>query len=73
MEVAKKANPVLWTARYLREAKEELEKVAWPSRRDAFRYTALVVGISVGLAVAIAGIDWSLARGLEALIGTVAK
>ena len=73
MEAVKKANPFLWIARYFREAKEELEKVAWPSRRDTLRYTALVIGVSVGLAAAIAGVDWSLARGLEALVSHVAK
>lgn len=72
MEASPKVHPVAWIGRYFREAKEELEKVAWPSRRDTVRYTVLVIALSVGLAAVIAGLDWAFALGLEKLI-TVAK
>ncbi len=68
MEAAKKAHPFAWLVQYLRESKEELEKVAWPSRRDTVRYSLLVIGISVGLAAAIAGADWLLSYGFNQLV-----
>lgn len=64
---------MLWLIRYLREAKEELEKVTWPSRRDTVRYSAIVVGVSVGLAVGIALLDWGLTVGLNQLVQAAAK
>lgn len=64
----KTRNPILWIARYLREVKEELEKVAWPTRADVLRYSALVVLVSVGMAAFFAALDWALTLGLEKLI-----
>ena len=65
---AKTRNPILWGIRYLREVKEELEKVAWPTRADVLRYSGLVVAVSVGMAVFFAALDWVLTLGLEKLI-----
>lgn len=69
MEALKKAvAPFGRLTAYLRESKEELEKVAWPTRQDTFRYTVLVVGTCVILAVAIAALDAGLTTGLEWLV-----
>lgn len=65
---AKTRNPILWVARYLREVKEELEKVSWPSRADVLRYSALVVIVAVGMAACFAALDWALTLGLEKLV-----
>ena len=65
---AKTRNPITLVIRYLREAKEELEKVAWPSRADTVRYATLVVMITVGMAAFFATLDWALTIGLEKLI-----
>ncbi len=54
--------------RYFYEAKEELEKVAWPSRAEAVRATLLVVGVSLGTAVFLGALDFGFSRALEALI-----
>lgn len=37
-------------ADFLREVKQELKKVAWPTRRETVRFTLLVVFISLGVA-----------------------
>lgn len=62
-----KNNPVV---NYFREAKIELEKVVWPSRKETIQYTLLVIGVSVGLAVFLAAVDFGLAKGVELLIST---
>lgn len=56
---------------YLKSSIEELKKVAWPTRSETIRYSALVVGISVGLALAIGILDFALTQGLEKLIEIV--
>lgn len=56
---------------YLKSSIEELKKVAWPTRKETIRYSALVVGISVGLAIAIGILDFAFTQGLEKLIETV--
>jgi preprotein translocase subunit SecE len=55
--------------RYLRESKEELMKVTWPSRKDTMRYSIFVIGISLAVGAFFAGLDWILRLGLQALIG----
>lgn len=54
--------------KYFYEAKEELEKVAWPTRRETLMSTLLVIGVSVGTAVVLGAIDFGLNRALQALI-----
>ncbi|TAK03943.1 preprotein translocase subunit SecE [Patescibacteria group bacterium] len=65
---AKTRNPILWGIRYLREAKEELGKVAWPSRADTIRYSVLVVIVTLGMAAFFVALDAAFALGLEQLI-----
>lgn len=57
-------NPV----KYIKEAKEELGKVTWPSKKDAVRYSAIVIGVTIALAAFFAILDWALNLGLENLI-----
>ena len=54
--------------KYFREAKMELEKVSWPTRKDTVMYSILVAVISVGTAIVIGALDFGLSQGLEALI-----
>ena len=62
-------NPAKHIVNYLRESKEELEKVTWPTRRATVRYSVIVVGVSVLMGAFFAGLDWALNLGLEKLIG----
>lgn len=68
METAKKVNPFLWLIRYLRESKEEMKKVTWPSKQEITRYTVLVIVLSLIVAAFFGGLDWLLNLGLEELI-----
>lgn len=61
-------NPIQATTDYLRSAKAELEKVSWPSRRDTVRYSSLVIGVSVFMAVFFAALDMGLNRGVDLLL-----
>lgn len=53
---------------YLRSAKAEMFKVSWPSRRDTIRYSALIIGLSVVVAVFFASLDYGFTRLFDATI-----
>jgi preprotein translocase subunit SecE len=42
---------------FLNEVKQEMKKVTWLSRRELFRYTLLVIGISFIVAAILGGLD----------------
>ena len=62
---AKKQNTLF---KYLRESKEELEKVTWPTQKQTVRYSILVIVISIALALYFGVVDYLLNLGLEALL-----
>ncbi|MDP2790070.1 MAG: preprotein translocase subunit SecE [bacterium] len=54
--------------KYFRESYEELKKVSWPSRKDTFRDTLVVIGVSLGVAAFLGAVDLGLTAGLQKLI-----
>lgn len=53
---------------YFRSSKSEFEKVSWPSRQQTIRYSALVMGVSVVIALFFAGLDFGLGKLVDALL-----
>jgi len=45
---------------FLKEVKEELGKVAWPSREQTTRYTVLVIIVAVAVGLFLGGLDYIL-------------
>ena len=45
------------TVEFLKEARLELKKVTWPSRRETTRYTVAVVVMSLVVAAFLGGLD----------------
>lgn len=45
---------------FLNEVKEELAKVAWPSREQTIRYTILVILVAVVVGLFLGGLDYIL-------------
>ena len=43
---------------FIKEAKAELTKVNWPTKKQATRYTVLVIGISLAVAAFLGGLDY---------------
>ncbi len=58
-------NPV---SKYIRESREELGRVAWPSRKTVIRDTLVVVGISVIMAVFFGALDFGLSSGVQKIL-----
>lgn len=45
---------------FLKEVKEELDKVVWPTKNQAIRYTILVVIVATAVGLALGGLDYIL-------------
>ncbi|MFA6909029.1 MAG: preprotein translocase subunit SecE [Patescibacteria group bacterium] len=50
---------------YIKESRDELRKVIWPSRQETVRHTFLVIGVSVGVAVFLGIADYVFTIGFE--------
>ncbi len=68
----KKVNPIKWLITYVRESKEEMKKVTWPSKKETVTYSVIVIILSIILAAFFGGLDWLLNIGLEQLIALTA-
>ncbi|HEY9583280.1 MAG TPA: preprotein translocase subunit SecE [Candidatus Paceibacterota bacterium] len=53
---------------FVKETKAELKHVAWPSRKQVLEATALVIGVSIFVALFLALFDWLFSLGLKTLI-----
>jgi len=53
---------------YFISAKAELKKVAWPTRQEVTRFSLLVIGISLAIALFFGVVDYILTFGLELII-----
>ena len=54
--------------RYLRETRGELRKVTWPTRQESQRLTAIVLGVTVAMAIFLGVLDFIFSRGVQALV-----
>ncbi|MCX6792882.1 MAG: preprotein translocase subunit SecE [Candidatus Falkowbacteria bacterium] len=43
---------------YLKEALAEMKKVTWPTKKETYNYTLLVIGVSLAMAVFLGGLDY---------------
>lgn len=53
---------------YVRNSKEELKKVTWPTRQRVIRDTGIVVALSLGVAIFFATADKLFEFGFQKLI-----
>ncbi len=58
----------LYPVRFLREVGHELKMVTWPTRAETIRSTLIVIMISVGVGIYIAGLDLLFTKGFESLL-----
>ena len=58
-------NPLV---RYVRESKEELEKVEWPTRKTVHLYALMVIALCVFLGAFFFVLDLLFGKGLAALV-----
>ena len=46
----------LWT--FTKESRAELRKVNWPTRAQTIKFTGVVIGVSLGVAVFLGALDY---------------
>lgn len=51
-------NPIQQLVDYVRSSKAEALKVSWPSKQETIRYSSIVIGASVAIALAFGAIDY---------------
>ena len=56
-------------AEFVRQVKQEVSKITWPSRTDTLRGTVVVIGASVLLAAFLVCVDFVFAAVVGAVIG----
>jgi len=50
---------------YLKDAKQELKKVSWPSKKDAWKQTLIVIGMSFIVSAFLGVWDWVFSYALD--------
>lgn len=53
---------------FLRETRDELRKVTWPTRNETVRLTLVVIAISVIVGVFIGGLDFVFTKLLQFIV-----
>ena len=53
---------------YFKEVRAEMKHVSWPTRRMVVVYTAVVIGISIGVAIYLGLLDYVFAELIKKVI-----
>lgn len=53
---------------YIKNSIIELKKVSWPTKKETYNYTLLVIGVSLATALFLGSLDFIFNLGLEFLI-----
>lgn len=61
----KKGNPLLM---YLKGAVEEMKKVSWPTRKEAWRKAWIVIWFSIGFAFFLGALDFFMNEVLDIVV-----
>ena len=59
------------SVKFFREVKQELKKVAWPSREELTTYTIVVFGVTTVLTLLVFGMDWAFNKAVISLLETI--
>ena len=50
---------------FLRQTYDELRQVVWPTRKEIFRLTGIVIILSVIMGLYIGGLDWVFTQAIQ--------
>lgn len=53
---------------YLKESVDELKKVAWPTKKETYNYTLLVILVSLAISFFLGALDIIFTWGLEKIL-----
>lgn len=53
---------------YIRASIEEMKKVTWPTKKETYNYTILIIAISLGMAAFLGILDYIFTKALEYVV-----
>jgi preprotein translocase subunit SecE len=53
---------------YIKGSVEEMKKVTWPTKKETYHYTLLIIGISLGVALFLGLLDYIFNLGIQAML-----
>ena len=53
---------------YFKEVRSELRHVSWPNRRQVITYTAVVIGVSLAVAVYLGVLDYAFTAVIQRIV-----
>lgn len=53
---------------FLKEVRLEVKKVDWPTRQETIKYTVIVIGVCVSVAIFLGGVDFAFKEFLNKII-----
>ncbi len=56
-------------AKFIREVRQEMDKVTWPSRKETTVSTIMVLGLATTAATFFVLVDWVVGSFIRAIIG----
>ena len=56
--------------KYIKESVEEMKKVTWPTKKETYNYTLLVIGISLSVAIFLGALDYIFSFVLDLIISS---
>jgi preprotein translocase subunit SecE len=54
---------------FLQESWQELKKVYWPSRKETYAATGVVIVVVILVSIYLAGVDFILTKAIQAMLG----
>jgi len=54
---------------FIRESWQELQKVYWPSRKETYAATAVVIIVVILISIYLAAVDFVLTKAIQAMLG----
>ena len=53
---------------YIKTSYEELKKVSWPTKRETYHYTVVVITISAAVAAFLGGLDYLFSNIIKVIL-----
>jgi len=54
---------------FIQESWQELKKVYWPSRKETYAATGVVIIVVILVSIYLAGVDFVLTKAIQAMLG----
>ena len=67
--IQKLQNGIQHLTEFVLESWQELKKVYWPTRKETYAATAVVIIVVILISIYLAGVDFVLTKAVQAMLG----